>query len=176
MQRVWHRYEIWEDYCYGMYSSLSQNEKEQMKKDALSLMKDTEAFYLSMLRAVYEWPISSEHNLTAIGSNRRSWVGQAALAIQIGCPEDLTRQCWSEITNRERRLANRAADKVIQQWEKQYATKSLQLHIYMGKSWLQARNTRRSRSKDRSYGARTVVSSNMQSHINERFSADIIGF
>lgn len=176
MQRVWHRYETWEDYCFGMYSSFTPDEKSEMKQKAIALMRDTEAFYLSMLRAVYEWPISSEHNLTAVGSNRRSWVGQAALAIQLGCPEDITRQCWSEITNKERRLANCAADKVIQQWENQYATKSLQLHIYMGKSWLQARNTRRSRSKDRGHGTRPVVPSNMQSHINERFSADVIGF
>jgi len=176
VERVWHRYELWEDYINGMYCSLNVDEKIQLKRNAIDLMKDVKRFYACMVRAVYEWPIASEHNLTSVGSNRRSWVGQAALAIEIGCPEDLTRLCWGELTNKERRLANKAADRVIEKWEVHYQTKNLQLHLYMGKSGLQARNTRRSGPEDRSNGTRAFISKNMPGDFNERFSADIIGF
>lgn len=176
MERVWHRYETWEDYINGMYSNLEHEQKILMRESALSLMKDIKKFHLSMLRAVYEWPIASEHNLTSVSSNRRAWVGQAALAIEIGCPEDLTRLCWGELTNKERRLANRVADRVIEKWEMEYETKNLQLHFYVGKSGLQARNTGRSRPEDRGNGARALISENMQGYFGERPGANVIGF
>jgi len=168
MVRVWHRYEKWEDYKFGMWRDLSKDDSESLVKKASEFMSNTYLFKAAMRRVVYEWPISSEHNLSNINANRRSWIGQSACAIEIHCPEDITREAWGLIGKKLQNKANKAADSVISEWESIYENKNYQLHIYMGTQRLSGWNPRRSGRKTRGIGNSPFVSPYLQGHFEER--------
>jgi hypothetical protein len=117
VRRVWHPYTDWEDYQAGMYG----NAKDFMRERGLSvdLLRDTVALPDAMMDAVLAWPIAAEHNLTDLGSNRRSWVGQAACCLAHGATEFATCSAWGELSEDQRDAANACADVVIARWERE---------------------------------------------------------
>jgi hypothetical protein len=70
-----------------------------------------------MMRVLSEWPISCEHNLSGNWQNRRAWIGHAACAIAIKCPEDIVREAWGHLTEEQQIAANAKADLAIKEWE-----------------------------------------------------------
>ena len=164
MDRVYYRYEKWECYRGGMYRSVTDSEQTYLIDDCLSLMKDTARFKKAMGLVVLEWPHSCEHNLTNINQNPRAWIGQAAAAISINCPEHITRHCWGLLKNSERMKANRAADSVISRWRKNYEAKNWQIHLNMGSEGLFWWDTRRRRSEIGSHGTGPIIQDDMQGY------------
>ena len=73
-----------------------------------------------MVRVTEEWPNSCLNALTDFGLNRKAWIGHAACALAIRCPEDITRQAWGLLTDEQRLLANRQAERAIESWEVRY--------------------------------------------------------
>jgi len=73
-----------------------------------------------MQRVTVEWPNSCINALTDYNLNRKAWIGHAACALALRCPEDITRQAWGLLTNEQRILANHQADRAIQSWEMRY--------------------------------------------------------
>ena len=73
-----------------------------------------------MQRVAVEWPNSCINALTDYNLNRKAWIGHAACALALQCPEDITRQAWGLLTDEQRILANRQADRAIQSWEVRY--------------------------------------------------------
>lgn len=73
-----------------------------------------------MMRVIEEWPNTCEHNLTNKTINRKAWIGHAAVAMAIQCPEDIVRQAWGYLTQEQRDLANNQADAAIRKWELQH--------------------------------------------------------
>lgn len=73
-----------------------------------------------MIKVTQEWPNSCVNALTDYNLNRKAWIGHAACALALHCPEDITRQAWGMLTNEQRILANRQADRAIQSWEVRY--------------------------------------------------------
>ena len=47
-------------------------------------------------------------------------MGHAAVALAIGCPEDITRAAWGKLTDEQQLLANKEAERAIQAWEHAY--------------------------------------------------------
>jgi len=88
-----------------------------------------------MMRVIEEWPVSCENALTDYSLNRRAWVGHAACAMAIGCPEDITRKAWGLLSDEQQFLANAEADRAIRTWEDAYG-KSNGLRKNMGSSLL----------------------------------------
>jgi hypothetical protein len=88
-----------------------------------------------MQRVIKEWPISCENALTDYSLNRKAWVGHAACALALGCPEDITRQAWKELTYEQQLLANKEADGAIKAWEYNYI-KDRGLYSNVGKPML----------------------------------------
>jgi hypothetical protein len=118
VRRVWHPYTDWEDYRAGMYGPA----KDFMRERGLSidLLRDaTGALPDAMMDAVLAWPIAAEHNLTDTGSNRRSWVGQAACCLAHDATEFATCSAWWELSDDQRDAANAVADTVIARWERE---------------------------------------------------------
>jgi len=70
-----------------------------------------------MLKVVNEWHFSCEQNLSKIDTNRKAWIGHAAVAMAIQCPEDIVRQAWGFLTNEQQVLANNQAKQAIELWE-----------------------------------------------------------
>lgn len=73
-----------------------------------------------MQRVTKEWPNSCLNALTDYNLNRKAWIGHAACALALRCPEDITRQAWGLLTNEQRILANRQAERAIHAWEVRY--------------------------------------------------------
>jgi hypothetical protein len=115
IKRVYHPYWVWEESRSPMWGKVDDRKKHL--DVAIKFTGDHEAYGAAMYRVLKDWPISCEHNLSDISQNRRAWIGHAACAIQIKCPEDIVREAWHHLTDEQRIKANAAADKAINEWE-----------------------------------------------------------
>ena len=118
IERVYHPVCDWEEVRHNMYGSVD-NKKEWLKK-AVKFTGDHALYGRFMMRVINEWPISCENALTDLNMNRKAWVGHAAVALAIGCPEDIVREAWGLLTDEQRILANNQAQRAIDEWEFNY--------------------------------------------------------
>jgi len=114
-----HPYWLWEESKSVMWGKV--DDRGRFLKIAISFTGDHVKYGVAMFRVLREWPISCEHNLSDRGQNRKAWIGHAACAIEIKCPEDIVREAWHHLTDEQRMLANKAADVAINQWEQSQA-------------------------------------------------------
>jgi len=119
LPRVWHPYQEWEEVHYGMWSEVS--ERSDYLKWAVDFTGNHELYGYYMNRVADEWEVSCENALTDQNLNRKAWIGHAACALAGGCPEDIVREAWGKLTDEQRTLANRQADRAIRRWEERYA-------------------------------------------------------
>jgi hypothetical protein len=110
-KRFYADYRDWEDFKNGMYGKEVRLEFVEHAKNLL--LNPIEA----MRQVINNWPVSTRHNLTNSGSNRKSWLGQSACNIAKGCFEFETRMAWKELTKEQQFYANQCADTVIKEWE-----------------------------------------------------------
>lgn len=120
-KRVFHPVEDWEEIQYNMWGAVS--DRPLFLQNAIEFTANHQLYGDHMDLVVSEWPISCENALTDYSLNRKAWVGQAACALYMGCPEDITRQAWGYLTDEQRTLANRRAAIAIRDWEECYAAR-----------------------------------------------------
>src|SRR5690348_3445040 len=120
LERIHHPYQDWEETKAGMWKRPNGLERDEHINRCSAFMADTKQFRAAMLRAISEWPISCEQNLTCFDLNRQAWLGHAACCIAIGCPEEPTRAAWWTLTQEQRDAADAAAAEVIAIWEQQH--------------------------------------------------------
>jgi hypothetical protein len=113
--RIYHPYWDWEEIDSNMWGTVESRDK--FLKKAIEFTGDHKIYGRFMMRVAREWPKSCENSLTDYSINRKAWIGHAACAMALGCPEDITRQAWAELTDEQRILANREAEAAIQYWE-----------------------------------------------------------
>ena len=118
-KRVYHPYWNWEEIDHNMWGDVA-NRKAAVEK-AEKFTGDHKMYGRFMMRVVKEWPVSCENALTDYTINRKAWVGHAACALARGLPEDIVRKAWGRLTDEQRELANREAERAIQTWEHDYA-------------------------------------------------------
>ena len=118
-KRVYHDCRLWEEVPANMWGEATN--PAQALEDAIAFTGDHRLYGEHMLRVIREWPVSCENALTDYSLNRRAWVGHAAVALALNIPEDITRKAWGMLTDEQRLLANREAERAIQQWENSYA-------------------------------------------------------
>lgn len=118
---IWHPYWIWEEVKFNMWGSV-ENKKEYLEK-AIHFTGDYELYGAYMIIVASQWKYSCEHHLTKIKTNRKAWIGHAASALAIQCPEDIVRQAWSFLDENQQNLANEKAQKAIEYWEAKNAEK-----------------------------------------------------
>lgn len=116
MKRVYHNYTKWEDYHAGMWKQLSKTELELHLQTAIDFTGDHERYGAAMQRVIVEWPITCEHNLTDKSMNQRAFIGHAAVCLELGIPEYITRAAWHFLTKEQQDLANAQADRAIKDW------------------------------------------------------------
>lgn len=118
LQRIWRPIESWEEIEHNMWGE-ARSRRELLYK-AVIFTGNHRLYGRYMLRVVVEWPNSCANALTDYNLNRRAWIGHAACALALRCPEDVTREAWGRLTDEQRLLANRQADRAIQSWELRY--------------------------------------------------------
>ena len=118
LRRVYHRWDDWEEVEHNMWGEV--DDRQTMLQQAVEFTGKAGLYGSFMRRVILEWPISCENALTDPSLNRKAWIGHAASALALGCPEDITRKAWSFLDDEQRTLANREANRAIQTWEDNY--------------------------------------------------------
>jgi hypothetical protein len=115
---IWHPWWLLEEIPANMWGNVS-NRKTWL--DIAILFTGNHDLYGEwMLKVVDQWKYSCEHNLTKSG-DKRPWIGHAAVALAIGCPEDIVRAAWSHLTPEQQTLANNKASEAIEYWRSKNA-------------------------------------------------------
>jgi hypothetical protein len=117
VKRVHHPYHLWEENKNGMWRLVHGEKREPYIKAAAELMRNPAEFKEAMRRAIKEWPVSCEHNLSHEAMNRLAWLGHAGCCIATGSPEELTRLGWHRLNESQQGEANRVAAETIKEWE-----------------------------------------------------------
>lgn len=110
---IWHPYWLWEELLFNMWGDV-ENKNEWLQK-AINFTGDHELYGKWMMRVANEWKHSCEHNLTKPG-NKKAWIGHAAVAMAIQCPEDIVRLAWGYLSKEQQELANEKAQQAIDYW------------------------------------------------------------
>lgn len=118
-ERVYHPIKKWEEITHNMWGEVKN--KKKILQRAIEFTGNHTLYGSYMFKVIKEWPISCENALTDYRLNRRAWIGHAACALAIKCPEDITREAWSKLSDEQRLLANKEADRAIAEWEHSYA-------------------------------------------------------
>ena len=118
LKRVWLSIDQWEEIPANMWGEVVN--RRIFLQRALIFTGNHRLYGRYMQRVTLEWPNSCANALTDYNLNRKAWIGHAACALALHCPEDITRQAWGLLTNEQRILANRQADRAIQSWEMRY--------------------------------------------------------
>lgn len=135
IKRVYHPICDWEEIEANMWGTVKN--KKRALASAVDFTGDHKKYGRFMLRVIREWPISCENALTDLSMNRRAWIGHAATALALGCPEDITREAWGSLSKSQQDRANAQADNAIRIWEDNYAKdKNIELHRNMDDSLL----------------------------------------
>jgi hypothetical protein len=114
----WHPYWAWEEVKHNMWGDVSH--RKTWLDIVVSFTGNASLYGEWMRRVVHEWPVSCEHSLTKTG-DKRAWMGHAAVALAIGCPEDIVREAWGLLTDEQRKAANEEAAKSIELWRSNHA-------------------------------------------------------
>lgn len=130
MKQIFYPYTVWEDYKNGMYNEDKNNRNERVTL-AVNLLSNPPKLYQAMKRVTTEWTYATEQVLTDPNMNHQAFLGQAACNIGEGVKEDETREAWGRLTNEQRYKANKIADRVELEWQReQNATDNYQLSIF----------------------------------------------
>lgn len=110
---IWHPYWSWEEMQHNMWGSVSH--RKTWLEIAIAFTGNADLYGEWMMRVVSEWPISCEHNLSKPG-DKRAWIGHAAVAMAIKCPEDIVREAWGHLSDEQQVKANAKATAAIERW------------------------------------------------------------
>lgn len=116
-KQIFVHYKLWEDFHAGMWRKLVKHEEDSFRLSAIEFTGDHVKYGGAMLRVINEWPYTCMHNLSNPSINRRAFIGHAACALEINCPEYIVRQAWWRLTEDQRILADGQADNAIKIWE-----------------------------------------------------------
>ena len=115
---IWHPFTKWEEVPHNMWGSVSH--KQTWLEMAIAFTGNAELYGEWMHKVIELWPNSCQHNLTKPG-DKRAWLGHAAVALAIGCPEDIVRQAWGFLTEEQQIKANKQAEMAIEKWRSRNA-------------------------------------------------------
>lgn len=118
---IWHPYTSWEEMQHNMWGAVK--DRKSWLQRAIDFTGDHKLYGSWMRRVAAEWPMSCEQNLTKRDTNRKAWIGHAAVAMAIQCPEDIVREAWGYLTKEQQDLANAEAQSTIDEWEIEHAKK-----------------------------------------------------
>lgn len=139
LKRIWLPIDTWEEIGFNMWGD-APNRRTALQR-AVIFTGNHRLYGRYMQRVTTEWPNSCINALTDYNLNRKAWIGHAACALALRCPEDITRQAWGLLTNEQRTLANRQADRAICAWEMRYRA-SLGIRADVERPLLFARHSR----------------------------------
>lgn len=118
IKQVWHDVRNWEEVAHNMWGEVV--DAKYALDVAIEFTGNHKAYGIYMTRVINEWPISCENALTDPYINQKAWIGHAAVALAHNIPEDITRKAWGFLTNEQKHLANKEAERAISIWKERY--------------------------------------------------------
>jgi hypothetical protein len=118
LNKVYHCYDKWEEVAHNMWGT-SKDARGDLNL-AIELTSDHIMYGSYMHEVIKHWPISCENALTDSNISQKAWIGHAAVAFALQIPESITRKAWSYLDDKQRILANQAADRAIREWRLRY--------------------------------------------------------
>lgn len=125
---IWHPYWAWEEVSHNMWGDVTKR-GEYLKK-AIEFTGDHDLYGSYMIKVADHWKHSCEHNLTKSNINKKAWIGHAAVALAIKCPEDIVREAWGYLSEKQQDLANMRAQEAINHWEVKQCQRLIQKQTY----------------------------------------------
>lgn len=122
MEQVYFHYSCWEDWQNGMWRNVYGKEREILLMRAIEFTGNAKLYGQYMRIVVDKWIYGCLVNLTNPSVNHQAWIGHSACCIAIGCPEDITRLAWHQLTKEQQDAANLEADKAIAIFNKRLET------------------------------------------------------
>jgi len=129
MDRIYHRYEFWEDHKAGFYDNISGKNKDEMIKKVVEMFSSAELTEKFMLSVIENWTYSCEHNLSNPALNKIAYIGQSACCLYAGVPSTITMFAWSLVEEKYRKQADKIAESVLKKWELQQENKQVCLKL-----------------------------------------------
>ena len=115
---IWHPWWLLEEVSHNMWGDVSH--RKTWLQIAIAFTGNADLYGEWMMKVVDLWPRSCEHALTKAG-DKRAWIGHAAVALAIGCPEDIVREAWAHLTEDQQTKANAKATQAIEYWRSKHA-------------------------------------------------------
>lgn len=110
---VWYPFDQLEEADSAMWGNV--NHRTTWLQLAQIFTGNAELYGDWMLKVIEVWPKSCQHNLTK-GGDKRPWIGHAAVALAINCPEDIVRAAWGSLSQEQQDAANKKAEEAIEIW------------------------------------------------------------
>lgn len=117
MKRVYHHYQMWEDWTFGFYDNLSGSNKQSKLDKVVEMFNSKELTTQYMNKVVNEWQYSCEHNFSNESINKIAYLGQAACCLYSEIPATITMEAWSLLDKSVQERSNSIAKKIIDKWE-----------------------------------------------------------
>lgn len=114
--RFFCHHSLWEDAKNGLYNLGSDKNLIDL---SIALLSNSDDFSEVMANLKLNWPYSYFVNVSNKTQNRKAWLGQAACNYNHGAEFNLTILAWQSMNDSARLLANQAAQKVIDVFERE---------------------------------------------------------
>ena len=119
---IWHPYWLLEEVDSNMWGSTLH--RKTWVEIATTFTGNHELYGEYMRQVTDKWKYSCEHNLTKSG-DKRPWIGHAAVALALNCPEDIVREAWGHLSPEQQNAANQQATNAIEAWRTANAHKNI---------------------------------------------------
>ena len=119
IKRIYHPYNLWEDYKNGFYKSETNLNLDEQIEVCKNLFLDLKEFENILNILIRDWKYSMEHNLTNESLNKIAYLGQASCAYKFKISNDISRQGYNLLNAYEKQKADDMAKKYLEKWEKE---------------------------------------------------------
>lgn len=106
-----------------MWLRVNKVTEEIYLKAAIEFTSNHTIYGKAMGEVAYLWKNTMENHLTNMLINRKAFIGHCAVFYKLQIPEYIVRMAWKSLTDRQRYLANYAAEQTIKEWELWYMKK-----------------------------------------------------
>lgn len=130
MKRIYHHYEMWEDWKCGFYDNCSGEVKAEKIKKVIEMFNSEKLTTEYMYLVIGKWIYSCEHNLTNESLNKIAYIGQAACCLYSQIPSSVTMEAWSMLTKEVQERSNQIAETVLNKWINQNKLHQLCLNFF----------------------------------------------
>lgn len=119
-----------------MWKKVPKEQEPELLKVAIEFTSDHIRYGESMGEVIYLWKNTMLNTLTNVSVNRKAFLGHCAVHFKINVPEYITRIAWGFLTEEQRILANKEAEKWIKNWLVKHEEQNRKIYKGLGEQML----------------------------------------